>query len=166
MNGNCHFIFGACTGVTTSLLLNAPPTTTALLVSTCLIGSIFPDIDNPKSHFGQLTKPVSSLIGKTHEFLGKQEYEHRGIFHHFEVWLGLFFLSLLYFPYLLGFFVGGLSHLLLDSFNPVGVPVVVSRMRLARIRSGSTGSICVTAVLSFVMTMAGVLCRIEGITIL
>ena len=136
MNGNCHFIFGASVGALSSVLLQTDATQTALMVSTCLIGSIFPDIDNPNSNFGQLTKPVSTIIGKIHKAEGKKAYQHRGILHSLTLYSVGLILSYLFFPYLLGFFVGALSHIFLDMFSPSGVPVFLfRRIRLARVPS-------------------------------
>ena len=81
MNGNAHFMFGASVGVGAALALSLNPTQATLLVSTCLLGSIFPDIDNPKSNVGQLTAPVSTVIGKIAKAEGKYGSHHRGMFH-------------------------------------------------------------------------------------
>ncbi len=138
MNGNCHFIFGASVGALASGILQTTPAETTLIISTCLIGSIFPDIDNPRSHFGQLTKPISTIIGKVQKWEGKKEYQHRGILHSLFLYVALLIVSYFFCPYLIGFFIGALSHLFLDMFNPSGVPVFLfKRIRLAKLPSSN-----------------------------
>ncbi len=156
MNGNCHFIFGASVGALSSVLLQTDPTQTALLMSTCLIGSIFPDIDNPNSNFGQLTKPVSTLIGKIQKLEGKKAYQHRGILHSLALYSCLLVASYIFFPFMTGFFIGALSHLFLDMFNPSGVPVFLfRRMRLAKIPS-SNEKICLLTTVVMTALVIGV----------
>lgn len=84
------------------------------------IGSLFPDIDHPKSFIGNRTRGISDGIG----FL----FGHRGLAHSI---LGvLFFLfasrsliSLLQLPYEWGiwFIAGYIAHLIEDSFSKNGV---------------------------------------------
>lgn len=77
----------------------------------CAIGSLLPDIDHPGSLLGRRMKVVSVIglghRGWTHSFLG----------------FGIFtLLAYVIIPkYLLGFVIGYLSHLILDSLNPSGV---------------------------------------------
>lgn len=156
MNGNCHFVFGAALG--TALALNIPlisetlPNITAtsetgtLLVLGGLFGGIFPDIDNPTSYMGKLTAPVSTAIGKIGIIFGKKGYHHRGIFHDPIVYILGLILSYLYFPPLVGFFIGCLSHLFLDMFNPSGIPFMfgLKHFRFMKIPSGSRESIIFT----------------------
>lgn len=155
MNGNCHFIFSATVGSMLALnvdkisavfpqVSNTPETAT-LFVLGGLIGGIFPDIDNPSSYMGRLSAPVSTVIGKANTILGKVGANHRGILHDPTVYLIGLFLSYLYLPSLIGFFIGCLSHILLDMFNPKGVPFLfIYRLRLGNINSGDIMSIIFT----------------------
>lgn len=173
MNGNCHFIFGSSVGFATATLLSSSlinidekyisnlPLFTTCMVATCLIGSIFPDIDNPSSHMGQLAKPLSTLIGRVSALAGKKGSHHRGLFHDpFLYFLGLV-LSIFCFLPMTGFFIGALSHLFLDCFNPSGIRMLggYKWIRFAKIPSGSRESIILTWVFS-------VLCIITGICFL
>lgn len=164
MNGNLHFVFaGACTSMValnldkiTALGLNieANAATATLIIMGGLIGGIFPDIDNPKSHMGQLSKPVSTIIGKISGFIGKKGCMHRGICHDFSLYLAGLIWSYFCFPPMMGFFLGALSHLLLDAFNPMGVPVLfgASTLHLGRIYAGSkAASLFVWAATFFVI---------------
>lgn len=156
MNGNCHFIFGASVGIAaamnTGLLCSYLPNltdtqeTATLLILGGLVGGIFPDIDSPNSYFGKLTAPISKYIGNIGKAFGKSEERHRGIFHDGAIYLAGLILSYLYMSSLIGFFLGCLSHIYLDLFNPSGVPFLfgVKRLRLGTIYSGSKASIIFT----------------------
>lgn len=137
MNGNHHFLVGLACGIGASILLSADPTETTLLISTSLIGSVFPDIDNETSHFGQLTKPVSTIVNA----FGNKGGNHRGVLHALGVYVAGLILSYIYFKPLLGFFIGGLSHLLLDSMTPAGIPILplfsTMRLHMGKIRGDS-----------------------------
>lgn len=75
-----------------------------------LVGSIFPDLDSEKSIYGRylIFRPFQVFI------------KHRGILHSLIIAI---FLSLIvnYFVNSLGFFVGYISHLFLDSLTKQGI---------------------------------------------
>lgn len=167
MNGNCHFVFGAALGTAlamnvgaiSSVLGNVSPTpeTTTLLVLGGLIGGIFPDIDNPNSYIGKLTSPVSGIFGKLGKATGKTGKNHRGILHDPAVYIAGLILCYLYFPPLVGFFVGCLSHMFLDMFNPMGVPFLfgAAHLHLGNIPSGSKSGVVFTWTnVTFVLVVA------------
>ena len=84
------------------------------MILICLFGSLLPDIDSPKSLIGFIFRPFSNLF--------KLIFGHRGIFH------SLFFTILLSgviwifsHKFALAFFVGYLSHLLIDGLTRQGV---------------------------------------------
>lgn len=155
MNGNCHFVFGASVGSMAALNLDkishilphitATPETATLFVLGGLIGGIFPDIDNPSSHMGKLSAPVSTGIGKINNMLGKKGANHRGILHDPTVYIIGFILSYFFFSPLIGFFLGCLSHIFLDLFNPKGVPILIwHSVNIGKFNSGEPGSIIFT----------------------
>lgn len=171
MNGNCHFIFGASVGTMLAMnmdkisqalphLTNSSETAT-LFVLGGLLGGIMPDIDNPVSYVGKLTVPVSTVIGKTGELFGKSGAMHRGILHDPITYLAGLAISYLYCPSLCGFFIGCLTHLFLDLFNPAGIPFLfgVKHLRLGKIKSGSNLSIILTWVLVVLAVLTGFLCK-------
>lgn len=156
MNGNCHFVYGAAVGISINLALpfiseylpeisNTPETAT-LMVLGGLVGGIFPDIDNPLSYVGKLTAPISTVIGKIGASVGKRGKAHRGVLHDPIVYLVGLALAYFNFTPVIGFFVGCLSHLYLDVFNPTGIPFLfgVKRLRLGKIPSGSVRSVIFT----------------------
>ena len=168
MNGNCHFVNGAALStaavmnldkITTILpnITNSPETATLFILGG-LIGGIFPDIDNPNSYMGHLASPVSNVIGKTNELFGKNGSNHRGILHDPIVYIAGLILSYLFFSPLVGFFVGCLSHIFLDMFNPKGVPFLLFfKIRLGKFNSGETGSIIFTWICVVIVITAGIL---------
>lgn len=177
MNGNCHFLYA--TAVSGMVALNLEqvnhylpnienePSMIALLLMGGIIGGVFPDIDNPKSHIGQLTKPVSTVIGKIGESVGKSGTHHRGIFHDFLIYAVGLVLSYFYCPYLLGFFIGVVTHLFLDMFNPMGVPVLfgVTKMHLGKIRSDSKSAIVLTYILTGLTLLIGIIIKCKIINL-
>ena len=174
MNGNCHFIFGAsvgAAGVMTLEVLHAylpniqtTPEAATLLILGGLLGSVFPDIDNPTSYFGKLTAPVSKWIGKVGKAFGKSGAHHRGIFHDGAIYIAGLLLSYRFFPPLIGFFAGCLSHIYLDLFNPSGVPFLlgVKHLHLGKIESGSKASIFFTWVSAALVLFAAYMTRISA----
>ena len=163
MNGNCHFVFAssvatsvAIVGSKTGLLVDEQ--TITLLISTALIGGIFPDIDNPKSNMGQLSRPVSTLIEKLSKPFGKVGKNHRGVFHDPILYIaGLLFCFYNFTP-LIGFFVGALSHLFLDMFNPSGIRVLgVKFLRIAKIPSSSKEGVVITWIMSILCILSSIL---------
>lgn len=167
MNGNCHFVFGAAVGAMCVLnlaLINAnlpniapTPETATLFVLGGITGGIFPDIDNSDSHIGKLSVPVSTCITAVGGLFGKKGQHHRGILHDPIVYILGLVLSYLYFSPLVGFFIGCISHIFLDLFNPAGVPFLfgVKHLHLGKIKSGSRESVLFTWVSVFLVLAAG-----------
>ena len=159
MNGNCHFVFGA--SLATAVAMNAErihmsfpnientPETATLFILGGLLGSIFPDIDSPTSNMGKLTMPVSRWLGKVSKLFGKEMMHHRGVLHDSGLYLIGLVVSYLYFPPICGFFIGCLSHVFLDMFNPAGIPFLfgVKHFHLGTIKSGSKAGNILTWVL-------------------
>lgn len=174
MNGNSHFTFGTALGYATVAAANTLELNNLVshpvfhitldnsayfsicFIATCLIGSIFPDIDNPKSNFGQLAAPISTVVGKVGKLTGKTGQHHRGIFHDPAVYLLGLILSYFYCLPLIGFFIGALGHLALDAFNPMGIRFFGTKfIRFGKIPSGSKESKIFTFLLSFVVLLFG-----------
>ena len=169
MNGNCHFIYGAAVGSALALNLdkissitsiNNSPETATLFILGGLVGGIFPDIDNPNSYMGHLSAPISTIIGEINEKLGKVGSNHRGILHDPIVYLVGLVLSYFFFSPLIGLFIGCLSHIFLDMFNPKGVPCLfVHRIRLGNFNSGDFGSVLFTWVCVFIVVGLGLMAK-------
>ena len=101
-----------------------------------MFGSVFPDIDQPKSKIGQQIPILSKLMRGT--------FGHRGFCHSLLFLLILHFLVVRFLPsmafYSLVFCLGAATHLFFDMFNSPGVPLfwpVKIRVRIAKIRTES-----------------------------
>ncbi len=85
-----------------------------IFITILLIASVLPDIDCYNSKVGRKIKPISFLINI---LLG-----HRGIFHSpFLLILVSMIIAIINIEIAAAFFVGYLSHLVLDSLTPGGV---------------------------------------------
>ena len=100
-------------GILVGTLIQAEPLGMIILAGSALL----PDIDSHYSKFGRTILPISWLIEKT--------VGHRGFFHSLLATLLITVLIWLIYPqYALYVGLGYLSHLLLDAFNPGGVPLL------------------------------------------
>lgn len=100
-------------GILVGTLVQADPMAMVIIAGSALL----PDIDSHYSKFGQKILPISWLIEKT--------VGHRGFFHSLLTTLLITVLIWLIYPqYALYVGLGYLSHLLLDAFNPGGVPLL------------------------------------------
>ncbi|QKE37321.2 metal-dependent hydrolase [Ferrovum myxofaciens] len=118
MLAKTHVIFGAGSALVGSAVIHLPLSSSLLMVSAGVIGSLLPDIDHPGSTFGRKIWPVSLIISKV--------FGHRGITHSLLAVAGLAFLlvSNHQLPTVgIGLIVGYLSHLLGDFITPHGIPL-------------------------------------------
>ncbi len=100
-------------GIVIGTLIQADPLGMVIIAGSALL----PDIDSHHSKLGRKILPVSWLIEKT--------VGHRGFFHSLLATLLITVLLWFIYPqYALYVGLGYLSHLLLDSFNPGGVPLL------------------------------------------
>jgi inner membrane protein len=146
MKGTTH-IAG---GLVFAFLFGVP----AYAVPAAVIGSTFPDID---LKFSDLipSKGKKKTLWRT----------HRGITHHPLVVVALFLLWVylsktypqykFYWDYLYGFWVGYLSHLVLDAFTKLGIPVgfgYYPRFSLKLMKTGGIGEkvVFVLLVIAFI----------------
>lgn len=108
-----------------------------------MVGSVAPDIDHKNSFISNRLKPFGFLVRRT--------TTHRGATHSPLIiflfsWLMYYVVNLAGFsdnayPIASGFFIGAISHVLLDMLNTQGVPLLfpipkAKRFRIARIRTG------------------------------
>ena len=167
MNGTNHLAFGTTVSIMTVLNMdmlantipNIPNTTEmkTLIILGGVIGSLLPDIDNPTGHVGKLCAPVSNIFGAIHKLQGKEVWQHRGIMHDLSVYIiGLIFSYLFFLP-IFGIFLGGITHLLLDMFNPAGVPVFLGmgKVRLGYVKSNDKTATYITVILCVISVLIG-----------
>jgi len=98
-----------------------------------LIASALPDIDSYKSKLGKKIKPISFLINLF--------FRHRGVFHSpFLLILTSMLIAIINLEIAAAFFIGYLSHLVLDSLTPKGIMLFYpfsKRRTKGLIRTGS-----------------------------
>lgn len=143
-------------GICALLPLHDTPETAALFICGGIIGGLLPDIDNPASHAGRLAFPLSKLFS---EGTGKN---HRGILHDPSLYSALAVLSYFFLPAALPVLFGCLTHLLLDAFNPAGLPFLLGRgrIRLGSVPCGGAGASVITALFTALAAFAGIYARL------
>lgn len=156
MNGNCHFVYSLAIGSMLVVNMNYicetlpnitfSPETATLIIMGNVLGGLFPDIDNPKSSIAKIVSPISNAICKIGKRFGRGGKYHRGILHDPIFYVVGLVLSYLFFPPIIGVFVGAISHIYLDLFNPVGLPFLfgIKYVSIANINSGSKNAIVFT----------------------
>lgn len=125
----------AATGVAVLAKLFSVPYTAGYLVGT-LIGSLLPDIDEPKSFIGRRFFVISHLI--------KNRFGHRGFTHSLVCWIIFSILVYVFIPYTnfaCGLCFGYLFHIIGDLFSKSSVPLFLpfSKLRPKMIWSYKTG---------------------------
>lgn len=155
LDGRCHTIFAIGTGISASSICSVQPENAILLISFCILGGLAPDLDSRSSTISRLTKPLSSPIYWFAELTGHKGWNHRWLLHDPVVAVLLALWLVPKFPFLFGFFLGMLSHQVLDSFTKLGIPIAfgILHLNVARIKSSQT-KCCVFV--TFVLT-AGML---------
>ena len=133
MKGFTHLAAGALAGY--ALFSGSSPKTMLLTCGVSAIGSLLPDIDIGSSKIAGICRPAAFGI--------QLIFGHRGVFHSLLLWGGLaatwYILAPNHLPWILAAGCGIGSHLLLDTLNPTGVPLLwplSKRISLAKSRSG------------------------------
>ena len=135
MKGTTHFAAGTLAGMSTALMLGLDMGEALPVIACSGIASMVPDIDVGTSKMGRLVGPGSFLIQL---FIG-----HRTFFHaplpYAAALTALWIWQPSWWLYLTAAGIGILSHLILDSFNPAGVPMLwpsAKRLHLGNHTSG------------------------------
>ena len=116
MNGLTH----AAGGVVAGCLIGAAGTEEPLgwLMAASAAGALIPDIDTPHSRIQKYIPGAGAVVGHT--------LRHRGVTHSLAFTAAMYVLLTFTLPvpgvYIKAFAAGMISHLLLDSLNPMGVP--------------------------------------------
>lgn len=123
MDGNTHKIIGVCSGLCAALITNQTALPAIALIGSSFAGSLIPDIDEPHSLVGRHVPGFSHAL--------KVIFEHRGAIH--TPFTMILTTALIYFilkpwcpvEYIsaitIGWVVGYLSHLILDTITPQGI---------------------------------------------
>jgi len=151
MNGNMHLFFGAYVGATGAVLLNTTPEESLFFISAAMVGSLFPDIDEPGSMLGKHIPVLPKFF--------KKNFGHRGLIHTPIFMLALW--TILYgvtYPYgfskvSFGFLLGYSAHLVQDMFTKRGIsllyPFYKKKISLGFFKSGSYADFLITLLLCF-----------------
>ena len=139
MLGMTHAAAGVLAAGCLAAQATPSPVQTGLVTFGVVLGSLFPDIDSKHSIISQVARPVGTVVRM---ISGHRALMHDPVFYAL-ILLGLklFFPSL--FPWFLPMAVGVATHLLLDSLNPMGIPICYypgkgkHRIHLAKIKTGS-----------------------------
>jgi len=130
MRGKQHIIAGAAAAAAFYI---AKDTGAGFAVGS-IVWSLLPDIDTPESTIGHVVPVIPGLING--------RFGHRNVTHNIffaAFFAGLYFL--LHDEVWAGFFVGILTHLILDTETYGGIqwfyPFVKKRLRLTKVKSGS-----------------------------
>ena len=135
MKGTTHLTAGIIAGMMFTAATNQPESISATIIITTGILALVPDIDKPSSTIGRripLFSIPASLAG------------HRNLFHAPLLYIAIYTVLLIQFHTYTLWFTAGLigvaSHILLDMFNPAGIPLLYpfasKRFHIANIRSG------------------------------
>jgi len=162
MNYITHALGGVAAGLAViSAVGTHEPVQESIIMTGAVLGSLFPDIDHPKSWITNKVPLAGTIISRL--------FKHRGFLHTplfvLITWAFIsFFIPmwikeavelhkvLLFFN---GFIPGMLSHFILDTLNVQGImwlyPISQKRFNLLSIRTGSFGEAVVCAVLSIML---------------
>lgn len=133
MTYKTHFVGGICAGVAFSSVLNVDPIAVPGFVIASAIASLVPDVDIKGSKINNKIGLVGKAVSATSN--------HRGFYHTPILYIALYFLMNIVLPnsIALGFLVGAMSHLVLDSFNSKGImwlwPLTNKHFHIASIRT-------------------------------
>ena len=168
VNGNCHFLYSvtvcSMVAVNLNIIASALPnigtdaSSVVFLVMGGILGGVLPDMDNPKSSIAKISVPISTIICKIGKLFGRGGKYHRGLLHDPFIYIVGMFLSYFFFPQIIGLFIGGITHIYLDFFNPVGLPLFFGAkyIHIAQINSGSKAAKVFTYLSSIMAVLVGV----------
>lgn len=157
MTGRTHLTFGigiGLIGMATCHLVTGDINASSSILAGCAIGSLFPDLDIPNSTISKYIPIIPNIINKM--------FGHRNFFHSPIFLLLLYFLLSYFFPkhifLIYGFIIGFISHLLLDTFNKGGIPLLYpfsrKRFNLFSVKSGSKNELLI-AMIVYLFFFAG-----------
>ena len=135
MTYKTHFIGGICAAALTSTIM--PVDSVVLTTVVSAVSALIPDLDIEDSKLGRKAGVVSKGISRA--------FGHRGFFHTPILYIVLYVLMNMFLPTFvsLGFLIGTMSHLILDSFNYKGImwlyPLTKRHYHIASIKTRGLG---------------------------
>ena len=135
MTYKTHFVGGICAAALTSTVM--PVESLAVVTAVSAVSALVPDLDIEDSKLGRKAGFISKGISRA--------FGHRGFFHTPILYIVLYLLMSMALPtsICLGFLVGTMSHLILDSFNYKGImwlfPLTKKHFHIASIKTRGFG---------------------------
>ncbi|GGJ58550.1 inner membrane protein [Anoxybacillus voinovskiensis] len=133
MRYHSHVMVSLCIGAAAAAYTHLP--FTASYTAGVVIGSLLPDIDEPKSYVGRRSFGMANKV--------KEAFGHRGMTHSLVVWgaIAAIVIGESSSPFSLGFVLGYLFHILEDFLSVQGVPLLwpfqTKKYKLPLYRTGS-----------------------------
>lgn len=174
MNGTTHKIGGAIMSLTVSLQTGIYKPSMSMdagvvpmiqelslfgiLIAGSILGATMPDIDHKNSQISHKHKFLS--------FVTRLFCTHRGFTHSVPALLilsGILFgikqllspeIVFYYSPLMIGIILGYVSHMILDLFNPLGIPLFYPlpfRMKVANIKTNGLGAVVVELIVIYIL---------------
>ncbi len=150
MRGRTHLVGGLTAGIVASSVLGLTLGQTVIMVAVSGLGGLIPDIDHENSIITKKTGLAGWTISR--------RFEHRGVLHTPIVYiiinsiLGMLFKNINASLLITDMFMGEISHLVLDSFNKIGImwlwPISKKRFHILSVHSGGiadniTNAVCI-----------------------
>ncbi len=160
MTYKTHFVGGICATAIASTVV--PMEDIAIVAAVSAFSALLPDIDIE----GSKVNNKAGLIGKGIS----SAFNHRGFIHTPILYIVLYYLTTLILPanICLGFLIGTISHLVIDSFNYTGImwlyPFTKKHYHIASIKTRSVGE--TIFLIAMVVVSAFVLANNVGITLI
>ena len=135
MTYKTHFVGGICAAALTSTIM--PVESLAVVTAVSAVSALVPDLDIEDSKLGRKAGVVSKGISRA--------FGHRGFFHTPILYIVIYILMNMFLPKFLslGFLIGTMSHLVLDSFNYKGImwlyPLTKRHYHIASIKTRGFG---------------------------
>ncbi len=155
VTGKTHFLGGLTAGLIASSALGLTLGKTIIITAVSGIGGLIPDIDHEKSIITQKTNVAGWAISRA--------FRHRGVLHTPIVYIILNAVLWLLLNnmnaeiYITGMFIGEISHLVLDSFNRMGImwlwPLSKKRFHVLSVRSGDIADSITQAICFLIMVV-------------
>ncbi len=137
MTYKTHFVGGICASIMLSAVM--PIENIVVVGAVSAFSALLPDIDIE----GSKVNNKAGIVGKGISTISK----HRGFIHTPILYIALYILMARFLPQTIcmGFLIGTMSHLILDSFNSMGImwlyPLSKKYYHIASIKTRSTGEI-------------------------
>lgn len=151
MLGKTHAAAGVCAGAGLAMATATSPLAGAVIIGESWLGFLLPDIDHKNSKISKKLK-LTGFIARL--FAGHRTLFHNPLFYT-AIFVAFWYLRQEVAVFLTPLFMGIGTHLLLDAFTPMGVPLLPTlQLHLGNIRTGSGSENAVCGLLT--LTLLGI----------